>query len=309
MTSNYCTYFDRNYLFKGLALYRSLEKHCEEFLLYVLCMDRITYRILKKLPLKRIKLIKLADFEDPALLKVKPDRTAVEYYWTCTPSLPLYIFRKYQEQLITYIDADVMFFSSPQKIFEELGKKSILIVEHRFKKNIAENIRANGKYNVQFLIFRNDKNGLACLKWWRKKCLEWCYNRHQNGLIGDQGYLNDWPSLFRGVHVLKNLGGGLAPWNINNYHLVQKDDKVLVEQDQLIFYHYHSFRIYSRSIFDLAFGYSFTKDQKRLIYQPYLKAIQQAIDEVKEVEADFNYGFKEGLIQHLIISTIKSIKP
>ena len=29
---------------------------------------------------------------DPELLSVKPDRSAVEYLWTSTPSLPLYMF-------------------------------------------------------------------------------------------------------------------------------------------------------------------------------------------------------------------------
>ena len=36
----YCTLFDSNYISKGIALYLSLERHTDDFLLYVMAMDR-----------------------------------------------------------------------------------------------------------------------------------------------------------------------------------------------------------------------------------------------------------------------------
>lgn len=306
-TRYFCTYFDKNYLYRGLAMYRSLEKYCDDFMLHILCMDDQTFSLLKELNLQKAQLIKLEDFEDEKLLAIKDERTPVEYYWTCTPSLPLYLLKKYNYNMITYVDADLMFFSSPEKIFEELGDNSILVIEHRFKGNIAQKEADNGKYNVQFLTFKNDDNGLACLEWWRQQCLNWCYNRHENGLIGDQAYLNQWDNLFKGVYSLKNLGGGLAPWNINNFKLLKENSNIFVEKDRLIFYHYHAFRLYSKFLFDNSYGYSFTKQQNKLIYLPYKKAIKKAILEVKKKNKDFNYGFQQGAIKYILTKIAKRI--
>ena len=92
---HFCTYFDKNYLFKGLALYRSLERHLDGFTLWILCFDELTREILQKMGLERANLIALAEFErgDEALLEAKGTRSYKEYLWTVTPSLPLYILK------------------------------------------------------------------------------------------------------------------------------------------------------------------------------------------------------------------------
>lgn len=111
----FCTLFDRNYLYKGLVLYKSLIRHCPLFHLYVLCFDDTTYDVLQKLDLPQMTLISMGEFEDAELLKAKQDRSIGEYCWTCTSSLILYILNEYPEnQRLTYLDADLMFFSNPK---------------------------------------------------------------------------------------------------------------------------------------------------------------------------------------------------
>ena len=109
----FCTYFDQHYLARGLALYQSIREHCSEFRLWVLCMDDTTYRILTELNLPGVYPIVLEEFErdDEPLKIAKTNRSRIEYYFTCTPSLPLYILNHWPEVgLITYIDADLFFF-------------------------------------------------------------------------------------------------------------------------------------------------------------------------------------------------------
>ena len=63
-----------------------------------------------------------------------------------------------------------------------------------------------GRFNVGMVSFRNDVAGLACLSRWREKCIEWCYDRVEDGKFADQGYLDDWPTEHEGVVVLDMQG-------------------------------------------------------------------------------------------------------
>ena len=132
---HFCTYFDQHYLARALALHHSLKSTCPSFRLWALCMDRESHEILSQLRLPDIEPIALENFErgDEALEKARQNRTRIEYYFTCTPSLPLFIL-KHQPQvdLITYLDSDLFFFSNPTRLFDEMGSRSIAIIGHRF---------------------------------------------------------------------------------------------------------------------------------------------------------------------------------
>src|SRR5205823_4080108 len=109
---HYATYFDRHYLTRGLALYRSLVRHSPPFVLWVLCLDDETHRTLARLRLDHVNIIRLAELEeaDPALLEVKPGRRPLEYYLTCGPSFLLHLLRRQSEiDLLSYLDADLFF--------------------------------------------------------------------------------------------------------------------------------------------------------------------------------------------------------
>src|SRR6202011_2806436 len=101
----FCTYFDHNYLARALVLYDSLKRNCADFKLWMLCMDEESYAALEKLKLPEVGLISLSELErdDPLLRQAKTNRSPLEYYFTCTPSLPLFILgRNPDVDLITY---------------------------------------------------------------------------------------------------------------------------------------------------------------------------------------------------------------
>jgi hypothetical protein len=289
----FCTLFDSNYLAKALAMYRSMERNAGPFHLTAFTFDDEAERLLGLLGLEHLTVVPLSALEahDPALLSTKGDRTSVEYCWTATPALPRFLLET-QPKLdeITYIDADLLFFSTPEPFFEEMGDDSVLITPHRYAREHAADI-INGVYNVQFMTFRRDDRGLETLHWWHDRCIEWCYYRLEDGKLGDQKYLDDWPERFEGVHVLQHLGGGLAPWNASAYDVTEKDGCIEVEGRPLVFFHYHRVKLREKGRHDWhPPGYHLPKRTSRLVYPPYLQALEDALAEIRTVEPGFSAG-------------------
>jgi hypothetical protein len=293
MTRHYCTLFDRNYFFKGLALHRSLETHGGDYVLHILCMDDAAHEMLVGMGLPNVRLIRHADFADPALLAVRPQRSVAEYCWTCTASLPLYVLDRNPEiDLITYLDADLYLYSSPEPLFCELGDRSILILEHRFAPRFAH-FAESGKFNVEWLTFRRDEDGLGCLRWWREKCIEWCYDRLEDGRYGDQKYLDDWPERFRGVHVLRNIGAGVAPWNFENYRVDARASQVHVDDVPLIFYHFHGFKLTPWGGYvPMPEIYEAVRSADAEIYAPYADGLRESLRRTRMFAPDFAFGIE-----------------
>ena len=280
LKNHYCTMFNSRYLLQGLALYESLKKECSSFHLYVVAFDDACWEILNSLSLERVTIIKLENFESERLLSVKSTRSCGEYFWTSTPYLILYCLKEFQLPSCTYIDADIYFYSDPAALIAEMAEDaSVLITEHRYTKHY-DRTETSGKYCVQFMTFKNDPQGLKVLHWWYDRCIEWCYAREEDGKFGDQKYLDHWTSLFTGVHELQHLGGGVAPWNVQQYDLSssQGQTKLFEKSSQIIkpvvFYHFHSFRFLTSHIVDLG-SYELDKSVKTYIYGPYIKHLSQ----------------------------------
>lgn len=293
MELNFCTLFDSSYFSRGLSLYFSLLNQSINFNLYVLAMDDKAYSILNKLNLQNIILVNLVDFEEEELLKVKNNRTRAEYCWTLTPLIIKYCTEKYNLSECTYLDADLYFFNNPLILFEEVGRNSVLITEHRYTPKYDQS-KANGKYCVQFMTFKNNEYGMKVLNWWRDRCIEWCYARHEDGKFGDQKYLDDWMTRFESVHELQHLGGGVAPWNMTQYQYRLENDQVILNANgkdyPLVFFHFHALKIYNDK-YDLGI-YDLNDDIVNLIYKPYLKHLEEIDKKLRSLGYDFNWHAK-----------------
>jgi hypothetical protein len=289
---NFCTLFDTHYFSRGLALYYSLEMNCPDFHIYIFAFDQKAYDILSGMDLKKATIISLKDFEDEELLRIKPTRSVAEYCWTCTSSTILYVLQKYNVDSCTYLDADLFFYSSPAPLFDEMGKDSILITEHRYSPQYNKEIKA-GKYCVQFIMFRNNLDGLAALKWWRERCIEWCYARYEDGKFGDQLYLDDWTERFTGVHVLQHLGGGLAAWNIQQYSFQTLNNKIIGtviatgNKFEAVFYHFHYFKFFTNGKIELG-RRTLTENVLNTFYKPYIRFLEEIKSKISIVNNSFD---------------------
>lgn len=242
---HFCTYFDRNYLSRGLALYASLALRCDGFTLWVLCLDDATRAVLEHLALPNMRCRALVSLEsaDAELAGVKNSRPIFEYYYTCGPAFMCHLLRTEPAiELITYLDADLFFFEDPAPAAAELAQASIGLVSHR-----NGNTRArlqSGEFNAGWVSFRRDSEGSSALEWWRARCIDSCsIDDESSAVCGDQKYLQDLPSLFERVHVLKHPGANLGFWNYARFRYTRVGDQVLVEGAPLLWFHFGDFRI------------------------------------------------------------------
>lgn len=266
---HYVTLFDSLFLPQGLALHRSLRRHAGDFTLWVLCMDERARSVIESLREPTIRTIPLAEIETPELLAVKPGRSRAEYCWTLTPFTPAIIFARAPEaQRVTYIDADMFLLQSPAAIFQEFERsgKAVLITDHAYDPEYDQSA-TSGQYCVQFMTFKRD----ACepvRSWWQDRCIEWCFDRFEDGKLGDQKYLDDWPTRFpQLVHVLSQLDVLLAPWNARRF-----------PYSRAIAWHFHSLRLLRGGRVLLHAPYSVPEVVHRNVYLPYVAELKRSLD-------------------------------
>lgn len=271
---NFCTLFDSYYLHKGIALYLSLEKVTSDFHLYVMAFDKNSYEKLKAIGFKRMTVELLDDFETPELKAVKSSRSKAEYCWTAGPSVIYHFLTKYGLDKITYLDSDLFFLSDPHIIEDEAGGCSVVITEQ----NISEEAAARyGRYCVQYMTFRNDEDGLGALTWWRDSCIDWCFQIMEPTRYADQKYIDEFPKRWKNVYVLKNLGAGIAPWNMHRYTYTDCSLKYNKIEWPLVFFHMHGVIITVKDKILTAHSHHFAlnNDVIRLFYKPYAELMSE----------------------------------
>lgn len=284
---NFCTYFDLGYLTRGLALYRSLEQRCPNFTLWILCLDSACHRALTRAKIPQARIISLPELQtcDTEFAQAKQNRSQIEYYFTATPVLLSYVLNEVSPgNLVTYLDADLFFFGSPALLLDSLAEASCGLIEHRFPENLKI-LRSRGIYNVGWVSLRNDKVGLACASWWRRRCLEWCHDRVEEGRFADQKYLDIVPQSFSRVQILDYPGANLAPWNLGRHCVSASGGELLADDQPVVFFHFHGLRQISRKLYSANFGKFLHKPNDvviRQIYCPYIRALTREEKQIAE---------------------------
>lgn len=267
----FCTLYDSNYISKGLALYLSIAKYSSDFTMYVMAMDRKCQEMLNALAFDGMVVECIEEINDPKLDEAKANRSRAEFCWTCGSYVTYYFLRKYALLDIAYLDSDLMFFNSPKVIFDELKKKkaSVGIVPHFTKYHLF------GKYCVQFVYFKNDEDGVACLGWWKDECLKWCYSRVENGKYGDQKYLDDFANHFSHVCEIENRGTGVAYWNMYDYSFEGGNTYYKDVKWPTVFFHYSGIKVQVKDgILSFYHTMYLTRDIRKTFIEPYAELMK-----------------------------------
>jgi hypothetical protein len=273
----YCTFFDHRYLDRGLAMIRSLRDVDPGCLISVLCLTPACERELARLAEPGVTLGSLDAFErdNPDVLAIKDTRCLRDYYFTLSGCIVASALHDADEgEIVTYLDADLLFYSSPQPIFEAMAGASVGVVGHRFHW-WAKRLEKYGKFNVGWVSFRADEVGRNAARWWRESCIEWCYGEVNDNRFADQKYLEHIFRRFPRVVEITHPGANLGPWNVCRHSIVQQaGGHFEIDGDfPLIFFHFSGVKELRPGLFlcsHPSYLGPFSRTVRQGLYLPYI---------------------------------------
>ncbi|MDI9218450.1 hypothetical protein [Clostridium tertium] len=290
--SVFCMVVSRTRLIQAIACFLSLYKTMDNFKVYILCVDEKCYEFFKEINLDEIELVIIDELNREDLLEIKASRKLNQYCWTLKPGFIKHIFTLDDSiNRVTYIDSDLFFYQNPNIIFENQPDASVLLSSGEiflpmYSKEFNQTMQnLTGNFNSGFISFKRDINGLECVNWWDKMCVDSCTSNPEDNKFGDQKYLDDMPFLFNNVYEITTQGINIGHWNYLKYKFTVSNDNVLVNNNKLIFYHFSGFRIISK--YDIRQVHEEDRVNMPFIYQIYKRALGKIIDDVEKIDPDF----------------------
>ncbi|MSU45586.1 MAG: glycosyltransferase [Lacunisphaera sp.] len=274
----FCTTFDTNHLTRGLALHQSLLAHAGDFELVVLCLDAAVETALRQKKLAQVRLLPVAELTGlhPALAAAGTDRTEPEFQLTCKPWLLQHLLPQIPAgELLTYLDAGLYFFGSPQPLYDEIGAASVAITPFRHPTSLIH-LERYGKFNPGWVTFRHDATGRACAADWAGKCAAWCFKLLEIDRYAEQKYLDAWSTQFPGTVSLAHPGANVAPWNIKGCTITTGKQGARINKRPLISYHFHGLIHLGRQLYDpglQVYEVAPSPALREHVYLPYLRQL------------------------------------
>ena len=148
-------------------------------------------------------------------------------------------------QKVIYIDPDIQFFNTIQKVDSLLESWDIILTPHTMTpfpddglQQDCKQIMQVGMNNCGFIAFKYSQESKKAIDFWEHNLQDKCYNDVRNGYFTDQKWTDWFPYIFDKVYILKDFGYNAAYWNIHERKLIKKDDYWYSNNDMLVFYHF-----------------------------------------------------------------------
>jgi hypothetical protein len=171
----------------------------------------------------------------------------VELNTAVKPYFFAYLFRKFDAEHVLFFDPDIFVYDSVLTITRHFGENDIVLTPHviypipRDVYPWENHFLNHGLYNLGFIGLKNSANVQTLLKWWQERTAEHCFANYRKGLYVDQLWANFIPLFFEKVCIVKDAALNVAFWNLHERSLSYTDDKHLVNDRPLIFFHFSAF--------------------------------------------------------------------
>lgn len=288
----FVTHADRAYLPKLVVCIDSILDWSRSKV-YVLALDAQSEFPLRRIYLGREDQVKVFGLDcfinDELLVRARAGRDHAEFCWTMSSLWTRKVFSiisldESPKNRILYVDADTMLFSDPEPALQEVEGCSVGLVAHRHAPENEAKFKANGQFNANWIYLAGDETSWRWLQWWSDRCLERCSRKVG---CGDQAYLDQAPDLLgEKLHVFKNVGIGVGPWNAARWPWTGDTFRPVVDGRPLVQYHFHEleFDEATERVTQLT-HWAVPPEARELVYGPYALALKSAIRKIKEVES------------------------
>jgi hypothetical protein len=281
-----CTYFDSGYQSRGTALFSSIESGELAERAILLLDDFVSTKAVPNSETWRLPAF-LASHE--LIARIISARSRAEKMFSVGPSFLLEQMSSLAvDEWLVYVDADLFFFRPLDQYLEHFVGSNVIIAPHSHFAWNRKRLAKYGEFNVGLVAFRNNKEGLAALKYWAESCLVWCSDVPEDGKYADQKYLENFAKVSSGVAIDCRKGANLAPWNLGFSKLsLDANDKLMVDGEPVYYFHAQGItRTKSAWILGhLPYLSLASRSAKKFIYKPYLAALLKSEEENPDAQA------------------------
>lgn len=241
--------------------------------------------MLRQFALERVEVFAPAEYIPPDVEKLRGNRSLRAFAFTLKPIVLLHAASTGAEW-VAYFDADICVFADPAGLLGGLSPDTpASFTPHRFSAFFRPYESSVGRFNAGYVAFRNGPEGRRILEDWRDRCVDWCQDFVDGNRYGDQKYLDELADLYPSIDICRHHGANAAPWNVAGLRVSLEHDRVRVDSDPLLFYHFQGLKMYGPGLFDLYASSALTVDGPLLdlVYRPYLRFLGDAHEDVSQV--------------------------
>lgn len=281
----YLTTVDSGYLPRLKVLVGSMRVHCKPFRLAVLAWGRDAIEWCARQPDVDVTPLALFYLHHPEYLPSNlpgPPRERIDEV-LCTARWKYAEDAVEQLGSVTMLDADLMFWSSPEAVLDDVRGAPWAVLPHGFPRAAAghlgvswETHRKFGLYNGGWVYFNDaaPARAMAKLTW------EWCYagfRKWPDGreTYGDQGQI-EVAMVDHPAQQFLSPATCPGPWNVHAHEVARVGGRMHFDGEPLVAYHYQSMRLQGSQVEFGDAGYELTLRQLELLYYPYLVALRSA---------------------------------
>ncbi len=290
--NHFVTAGDFAYLFRSITLIESFLKQNSQGKILFYANDKEAGPAMKEINIPGLTVVCFEEYATHAWTSLQGKRSTAEFCQTGKPIALQHAMQTAAEgDWIIWLDGDMMFFQPAEKILP-INDCSMFFTPHHYTASFASFESSVGRINSGLVGFKKNEEGQTALNWWADLCLDWCGSIPEENRYTDQKYLDDARNRYNSVCELNTIGVNAAPWNTLEREVSSREGNIYIGNDVLIIFHFQGLKIINRNFFNLyPPPMRISKEAKKLIYDPYSKAMRSTIKRVTTALPNYNKGF------------------